>query len=114
MTPMARILIVEDDPLLAMAMEQSVEDLGHRVVGPTLNLHDGLAHARLDDLDFALLDFDLGRGADSIPIADELTRRGIPFVFTPCPAPATIRRSVPKAVVLGKPVGAADLAQALG
>ena len=100
-----RILIVEDDGLLGMMLESLVEDLGFQVLGPMRNLQDGLDHALRDRIDFALLDFDLGNGTDALPIAEQLGRRGIPYVFTSGTDPSVIRRSLPDAKVMRKPIG---------
>lgn len=108
-----RILIVEDDALLGLLLEGFVEELGYRVNGPYLNLKDGLVHATKDDIDFALLDFDLGQGTTALPIAQVLTRRGISFVFTTATPPEHIRRFLPTATILRKPVSPAALAQLL-
>ena len=113
MTSKFKILIIEDNVLLGLWLEDVVQDLGYWVVGPYVNLHDGLAHASNDDLDFALLDFDLGEGTDAIPIAEELTRRGIPFAFTSGTSPEVIRDFIPDATVLGKPVTEVDLMRIL-
>jgi ActR/RegA family two-component response regulator len=112
--PNSRILIVEDDALLAMSLEQKVDDLGHAVVGPMHNLHDGLDCAKTGDLEFALLDFDLGQGIDAVPIAEELTRRGIPFAFTTWTDARIVRRSIATATVLAKPITVQDLVRVLG
>ena len=112
-TSPTNILIVEDNLLIAMMLEDIIEELGHRVVGPYLNLHDGLAHASRDDLNFALLDFDLGEGTCAIPIAEALTRRRIPFAFTSGTSPQVIRQFLPDAMIVGKPVTEADLRRIL-
>ena len=111
MSPSSRVLIVEDDPLLAMAVEQMVEDLGHTVVGLFHSLKDGLWHAGRDDVDFALLDFDLGRGTNSVPIAEELARRLIPFAFVTHTDADHVRAAVPDAVVTAKPLTGTALAR---
>ena len=107
------ILIIEDNVLVGLMLQDIVEDLGYRVVGPYLNLHDGLDHASRDDLDFALLDFDLGDGTDAIPIAEALTRRGIPFAFTSGTSPRVIRDFLPGAMIIGKPVTETELLRIL-
>src|SRR3954462_8878932 len=57
---MPRLLIVEDNFWLALALTEEVEELGWRPVGPARNLSDALILARNSKLDAALLDFDLG------------------------------------------------------
>lgn len=75
-----RILIVEDEMLVAMFIEDTVTDLGHQVVGPAMRLENAMAAARSEQFDFAILDINLA-GEQSFPVADLLTERGIPFMF---------------------------------
>ena len=67
--------------LVAMLIEDMVSGLGHQVIGPAHTLEAGLALAAEADIDFAILDINLGSGAVSFPIADLLMQRGIPFAF---------------------------------
>jgi DNA-binding response OmpR family regulator len=106
----AGVLIVEDDVLVGLLLASMVEELGYEVVGPCRTLRDGLAHARADVLGFALLDFDLGRGTNAVPIAEVLAGREIPFAFASGTPPAEIRCYVPDAVVLSKPLTESELA----
>jgi DNA-binding response OmpR family regulator len=77
-----RVMIVEDEPLIGAAMEMLVEEIGGTVLGPFLNLRDGLAAAAAGEhADCALLDCNLGKDM-SWPIADALAERGVPFAFT--------------------------------
>ncbi len=75
-----RVLVVEDNPLLAMALEDLLEDEGVETVGPALSVAEGLAILRSEGFDAAILDIDLGDGR-VWPIAEELGRRATPFVF---------------------------------
>lgn len=76
----AAILIVEDEPLVAMLLEDMLGELGVAVVGPATHLEDGLRLAQDGGFDAAILDINLG-GNRSFAIADELDRRGIRFSF---------------------------------
>ena len=71
---MARILIVDDEPLIAEIAEEWLAELGHAVVGPAYDLKTALSLAD-GDLDAAILDVSLGRN-DSYPVADRLKARG--------------------------------------
>lgn len=74
-----RILILEDDPLIALDLQGIVESCGHQVVGPCESL--ARAHSELGgSLDFALLDIDLPDGK-SFEVAARLDERHIPFAF---------------------------------
>jgi CheY-like chemotaxis protein len=76
------VFIVEDEPLIGAAMEMLVEDIGGSVLGPFMNLRDGLAGVEsANQIDCALLDCNLGKDS-SIPIAEALASKGIPFAFT--------------------------------
>ncbi|MDB5623330.1 MAG: response regulator [Devosia sp.] len=99
-----RILIVEDDAITASMMEAIIEDLGYQVVGPSTQFEAALAAARSDDLDFALLDFNLGHGQDVGPIAKILAGRGVPFAFTTGLPPAVIREAFEHTPIISKPV----------
>lgn len=76
------ILIVEDEALVAMALEIEIEDSGHRPVGPAARVSDALEI--LNDsgrpVDGAILDVMLGR-EEVFPVADRLKDMGVPFIF---------------------------------
>src|SRR5262249_26286552 len=74
-----RILIVEDEPLVAMMLQELLTDLGAQVVGPYGTLDDGFA-ALPRAFDAALLDVNLA-GAAIYPLAEEIARSGVPIVF---------------------------------
>jgi len=75
-----RILVVEDDFLLAEVLEQSLCDMGAEAVGPATSLEEGLALIESESFDLALLDASL-RGRSVHPLAEALRERDIPFVF---------------------------------
>ncbi|WP_306096307.1 response regulator [Qipengyuania flava] len=74
-----RILVVEDEPIIAFALEDMLIDDGADVIAVG-SLKDGLANARDERFDFAILDINL-HGEKSYPIAHELGRKGVKFVF---------------------------------
>jgi len=76
-----RILVVEDQSLIAFEVKDCLERAGATVVGPVGRLDRALGRAEKDVLDAALLDVDL-KGERCWPIADALARRAIPFAFT--------------------------------
>jgi CheY-like chemotaxis protein len=75
-----RIFIVEDEALVAMMMEDILEDLGHEVGAVASRLLEACEVARTGSFDLAILDVNLD-GEPSFPIADTLRSRGIPFAF---------------------------------
>ena len=79
-----RILIVEDESLVAMLLETILEDMGCVTVGPISNIEDALTLLSGDEagaLDGALLDVNVA-GREVFPVADVLKARGVPFVFS--------------------------------
>ena len=79
-SPGRRILVVDDEVLVAMLITDMLETLGHEVVGPAHDLEEGLALAGAGVIDCAILDITL-HGRSSMPIADALRQRGVPFMF---------------------------------
>jgi CheY-like chemotaxis protein len=79
-TPSRRILVVEDEFMVALMMEQMLEELGCTVVGPAGGVEEALEIAAREPIDAALLDVNL-HGVTAFPVADELARRKIPFAF---------------------------------
>lgn len=78
--PGRRVLVVEDNPLLASDIDDALRGSGAEVVGPALDIDSGMALLRVDALDGAVLDIDIG-GKPVWPIARELKQDGVPFVF---------------------------------
>ena len=78
--PVCRILVVEDEALVALQLQNDLEQAGHQVIGPARSLKHGLMLASYEEIDAALLDVSLGRET-SAAIADQLLARNIPFAF---------------------------------
>jgi CheY-like chemotaxis protein len=77
-----RILVVEDEFLLACALADLLEDRGAEVIGPTTSVEQALGLIEdAERLDGALLDINL-HGEISFAVADVLSSRGVPFAFT--------------------------------
>ena len=75
-----RLLVVEDEFLLAVELQEMLERLGNKIVGPAGRLPEAIALAENEKLDGALLDVNLSTGT-STEVAEILIARGIPFVF---------------------------------
>ncbi|WP_114948570.1 response regulator [Microvirga calopogonii] len=75
-----RILLVEDEAMIAMLVGDMLEDLGHELVTVATRLEDALAAAGNGTFDLAILDLNLA-GVLTYPVADVLAGRGIPFIF---------------------------------
>lgn len=78
--PGRRVLVVEDNPVIAFDIDDALRENGVEVVGPAHDIESGLALLREDGLDGAVLDIDIG-GRPVWPIARELKSDGVPFVF---------------------------------
>ena len=75
-----RVLVVEDEPLIAMLVQEWLEELNCSVVGPAASVTGALELIAGVELHGAVLDVSLGK-EKSFPIADELRKRGVPFAF---------------------------------
>lgn len=108
-----RVLVVEDETMIAMLVEDMLGDLGCVVVGPAHALESALALAEDDEgMDAALLDLNLG-GQPVFPLADALRARGVPLIFCTGYGQAGLRDVDAGATVLQKPFRITDLARAL-
>ncbi len=108
-----RILIVEDDMLIAIMIEDMLVDLGCTVAGPANTLSEALALAEADHaIDVAMLDIDLN-GVPVFPVADILRARGVPIVYSTGFGGATIPPADRGCPVLQKPFRAGGLDAAL-
>jgi PAS domain S-box-containing protein len=76
-----KVLVIEDEALIAMQLKLDLESEGNVVVGPFGKLSEALRAAQEDNFDIALIDINLGAD-NSAPIAEILDRRSIPFAFT--------------------------------
>jgi CheY-like chemotaxis protein len=75
-----RILVVEDEVLVAAMLVDMLEELGAVPVGPAHSVAAGLALADEAEIDAAILDVNL-RGDPVDPVAERLVARGVPFLF---------------------------------
>lgn len=116
-TPLAhsfKILIVEDDALIAMELSERLDEMGYQVLGPAMTLADAEAAAAQGERpDAALLDANLA-GQSSVPAGVALAARGVPVAF--CTGYDEVKNLPPElkgAMVLTKPVSDEKLAAAL-
>jgi CheY-like chemotaxis protein len=75
-----RILVVEDEAIIAFALEDMLAELGCIVVGTAMDLDEARSMAEVEGIDAAILDVNINDGR-SYPIATRLKERGVPFVF---------------------------------
>lgn len=107
-----RVLVVEDEMMVAMLMEDMLADLGCIVVGPISRLDEAMEGVSELELDCAVLDVNLG-DQSVFPLADLLRERGIPYAFATGYGDAGLRPVDKGAPVLQKPFREADLARVL-
>ncbi|MBO1076002.1 response regulator [Roseomonas marmotae] len=107
-----RILIVEDEALIAMLVEDALLDAGADVLGPAATVEEALALFASGKPEAAVLDINLA-GQLSTPVADRLADSGVPFVVATGYGAAGLpdrHRGVP---VLAKPYDPRELVEAL-
>ncbi len=109
-----RILVVEDEYLVAMAVESALITLGFEVLGPFPTIEQTLAGLNAGPApDGAILDLNL-RGRSSMPIAEVLRARDIPFVFaTGYEVEPSVCSRFPSASWLRKPYGLEQIQETL-
>jgi DNA-binding response OmpR family regulator len=105
-----RVLVVEDEALLAMTMEDMLADLKCELVGPAGRIAVAVDLAGTELLDGALLDVNVG-GAQVFPVAQKLHGRGIPFIFVSGYGPETLPAEWRDRPMLRKPFAGSDLAK---
>ena len=76
-----RALVVEDEMLLLMMIEDMLADLGCKSVTSAATVDKALALIDVQAFDFAMLDINL-KGRDSRPVAEALSARGVPLVYS--------------------------------
>jgi CheY-like chemotaxis protein len=110
-----RVLLVEDELLVAMEMEEALRGLGCEVLGPAATVEEALRLAQVDAgrIDAAVLDVNLA-GRPSFPVADLLAGRGVPVVFATGYGDLPDGRATGRSgVLLRKPLGRGELEAAL-
>ncbi|PDT86169.1 response regulator [Sinorhizobium sp. BJ1] len=105
----ARVLVAEDEVLIALDMESAFLDAGAEVVGPCATLLAALEAARNEKLSLAILDVRLGRETTE-EVSDLLAERGIPFLFYGGQTlPDEMRSKCNGVLVIDKPATQRDL-----
>ncbi len=75
-----RVLVVEDEFLIRMLLEDMLTDLGYDLAGVAGRVDEAAELVKTIDFDLAILDVNLD-GHDVYPVADLITKRGLPFMF---------------------------------
>jgi len=98
-----RILVVDDEPLVAMMIEDLLADFGCEVVGPVGSVAEALALVEAGGLSGALLDVNLG-GELVYPVAEALRDANVPFAFVTGYAGLGVAADFAAAPMLRKPL----------
>ena len=107
-----KVLVVEDESIVALDIETMLEELGCVVVASVPRLWKALDVASALDFDLAVLDINLA-GEVVYPLAFRLAERGTPFLFTTGYSTASLPNELRDRPLLRKPVGLAGLKKAV-
>lgn len=107
-----RILVVEDEMLVALLLHDMLIDFGCLIVGPAASVDEALAIIETQPLDAAILDVNLS-GQMSYPVADALIIRNVPFVLSTGYASNRLQEGYRTLPALQKPYHASELCDVL-
>ncbi|WP_458094947.1 response regulator [Roseomonas sp. WA12] len=107
-----RLLVVEDDYMIAQELRQDLARAGALVVGPVPTVAEALALVAAEVLDGAVLDVNLA-GERAFAVADALRARSVPFMFATGYDHAAIPAAYADVPYSEKPAGARKVARAL-
>ncbi len=111
--PGLRVLVVEDEFLIALDLEQMLRRLGCHVIGPVPSVARALALLAGEPPDFAILDVNLGPERTA-PLAEALRARGVPFALSTGYDPRQLPEPAFHGIAnLGKPLDPGRLARTL-
>ena len=109
---LTRILIVEDEPAIALNLEELLVDAGFKIAAIAGKLEKALALIESGACDAAIIDANLA-GVSASPAASALAARGLPFIVLSGYSPEQLQGAYPGALFIQKPVRPAQLIQAL-
>jgi CheY-like chemotaxis protein len=107
-----RVLVVEDEMLVVMMIEDMLADLGCKSVTSAASVEKALALINSQVFDVALVDINLN-GNDSLPVAEALSARGVPIVYSTANTGQSLRDGYSDRPVLKKPFKYEELAAIL-
>ena len=107
-----RVLIIEDEPIVAMLAEDMLDGIGCVVAGIAARASEARDAIEAGGFDVAMLDVNLD-GEDGLVLATILKARGIPFIITSGYPAEDLAAAHPDAPVLSKPYALAALEQAI-
>ena len=106
-----RVFILEDEPIIAMTLEDMLEDMGCLLVGSAASLAEGARLARCVEADVAILDVNVN-GERSDLVAEILRARAIPYLFATGYG-ASLSQTGKEAPIIGKPYDMRSLESAM-
>jgi DNA-binding NtrC family response regulator len=109
----AKVLVVEDEYFIAQDLQSALEDAGAQVIGPVGDVASAFELVKSDRVDFAVLDLNL-HGVVNFALAEEMTKRGIPFVFATGYEPTAVPTTYDHVPIWRKPFNTHELVAALG
>jgi CheY-like chemotaxis protein len=107
-----KVLVVEDEMMIAMLIEDMLDEFGCKLVGPATNVPRALELIGKESIDVAVLDLNLD-GKDTYAVEDALQRKNVPFIFATGYGSTGLRQEYGNRPVLQKPFQARDLETAL-
>jgi DNA-binding response OmpR family regulator len=107
-----RILIVEDDPMLALDLEELIVDAGFKIAAIAGKLEKAFALIESGGFDAAIVDANLA-GVSASPLASAMTARSLPFIVLSGYSSEQLQGAFPGALFLQKPSRPAQIIQAL-
>lgn len=106
-----RVLVVEDDPIVAMVVEDTLRDMGLEVL-VDLSLVDALSEIETSEFDAALIDVGL-RGESAYPVMVALQERRVPFAVMSGGDLTALAAEFPKVRMMSKPLDMKSLQKAM-
>ncbi len=107
-----RVLIVEDEPLIAMDIEAELVSWGYQIAGPAGNVSQALSLIKNGQVDIGLLDINL-KGETSTEVANALRVLDAPIIFLSGDSGADLAEQLQEYVIISKPINFAELRAAL-
>jgi len=106
------VLVVEDEMLVLLMIEDMLADLGCEAIATAATVNQAIALIEAQQFDVAMLDMNLN-GNKTYEVADALTARGVPFVFSTGYGSHDLKAGYKDCAILTKPFGIRELAEIL-
>jgi CheY-like chemotaxis protein len=105
--------VLEDEPLIALMLEDWLSELGHEPVGPAQTIAEALKLCESEPFDAAILDLSIGADS-SYAVADALLARKVPFAFATGHGASTLEEGYAQTLVVSKPFDFEAVRAAIG